>query len=174
VPESQKKGAGGKAKILYQEQGGRGSAAQRSKANKATVGSQFKESLEALMKILNSTEPHYVRCIKPNDNKGAFEFNNVRAVQQLRACGVLETIRISSNGFPSRWSYQDFANRYRVLRVGYQEKLAKLRAAEQQAEESKGPKPTPRKLVRAGSNASMEIRQICEDIVKIVYGKSCD
>lgn len=70
------------------------------------------------MKTLNTTEPHYVRCIKPNDFKKAFEFNNERAVQQLRACGVLETIRISSNGFPSRWSYQDFANRYRVLRIG--------------------------------------------------------
>lgn len=74
------------------------------------------------MKILNSTTPHYVRCIKPNDNKAAFEFNNIRSTQQLRACGVLETIRISSNGFPSRWSYQDFANRYRVLLVGVSQK----------------------------------------------------
>lgn len=77
------------------------------------------------MKTLNSTEPHYVRCIKPNDGKEAFEFNNIRAVQQLRACGVLETIRISSNGFPSRWSYQDFANRYRVLRIGSHRKFSK-------------------------------------------------
>src|SRR5699024_7872328 len=72
-----KKGAGGKVKITHQD---RASAAKKSQ--KATVGWQFKESLEALMKILNSTEPHYVRCIKPNDNKGAFEFNNIRAVQQ--------------------------------------------------------------------------------------------
>jgi myosin-5 len=77
------------------------------------------------MRTLNTTEPHYVRCIKPNDNKAAFEFNNIRAVQQLRACGVLETIRISSNGFPSRWSYQDFANRYRVLRIGSHHKSFK-------------------------------------------------
>ena len=93
---------------------------------KATVGSQFRESLSALMRTLNATEPHYVRCIKPNDNKMAFEFNNIRAVQQLRACGVLETIRISSNGFPSRWSYADFANRYRVLRIGVHKKFPKV------------------------------------------------
>lgn len=67
------------------------------------------------MKTLNATTPHYIRCIKPNDNKGAFEFENLRAIQQLRACGVLETIKISSNGFPSRWTYSDFASRYRVL-----------------------------------------------------------
>lgn len=30
-------------------------------------------------------------------------FDEKRAVQQLRACGVLETIRISAAGFPSRW-----------------------------------------------------------------------
>lgn len=30
-------------------------------------------------------------------------FDSSRAVQQLRACGVLETIRISAAGYPSRW-----------------------------------------------------------------------
>ena len=55
-----------------------------------------------LMTTLNSTTPHYVRCIKPNDQKEAFGFEPHRAVQQLRACGVLETIRISAAGFPSR------------------------------------------------------------------------
>ncbi|MGH0139685.1 UNVERIFIED_CONTAM: hypothetical protein FKN15_036854 [Acipenser sinensis] len=42
-------------------------------------------------------------------------FDPSRAVQQLRACGVLETIRISAAGYPSRWTYPDFFNRYRVL-----------------------------------------------------------
>ena len=31
-----------------------------------------------------------------------FRFDPKRAVQQLRACGVLETIRISAAGYPSR------------------------------------------------------------------------
>ncbi|XP_054279391.1 unconventional myosin-Va isoform X2 [Macrosteles quadrilineatus] len=83
--------------------------------NKKTVGSQFRSSLNALMSTLNATTPHYIRCIKPNDNKQPFEYNSTRAVQQLRACGVLETIRISAAGFPSRWPYLDFFNRYRVL-----------------------------------------------------------
>ncbi|XP_046984873.1 unconventional myosin-Va [Schistocerca americana] len=86
-----------------------------SKQHKKTVGSQFRDSLNMLMSTLNATTPHYVRCIKPNDNKVPFEYNPVRAVQQLRACGVLETIRISAAGFPSRWTYGDFFNRYRVL-----------------------------------------------------------
>uniref|UniRef100_A0A452GZS1 Myosin VB n=1 Tax=Gopherus agassizii TaxID=38772 RepID=A0A452GZS1_9SAUR len=85
------------------------------KEHKKTVGHQFRNSLHLLMETLNATTPHYVRCIKPNDEKLPFEFDPKRAVQQLRACGVLETIRISAAGYPSRWSYHDFFNRYRVL-----------------------------------------------------------
>ncbi|XP_076143801.1 unconventional myosin-Va isoform X2 [Alosa pseudoharengus] len=86
-----------------------------SKEHKKTVGLQFRNSLHLLMETLNATTPHYVRCIKPNDFKHAFTFDPKRAVQQLRACGVLETIRISAAGFPSRWTYQEFFSRYRVL-----------------------------------------------------------
>uniref|UniRef100_A0A673CDP7 Unconventional myosin-Vb n=1 Tax=Sphaeramia orbicularis TaxID=375764 RepID=A0A673CDP7_9TELE len=85
------------------------------KEHRKTVGHQFRNSLHLLMETLNATTPHYVRCIKPNDYKEAFSFDSRRAVQQLRACGVLETIRISAAGYPSRWTYPDFFNRYRVL-----------------------------------------------------------
>lgn len=91
------------------------SAPQPVSRNKKTVGSQFRDSLNALMGTLNATTPHYIRCIKPNDEKAAFKYNPRRAVQQLRACGVLETIRISAAGFPSRWLYIEFFTRYRVL-----------------------------------------------------------
>ncbi|XP_060734398.1 unconventional myosin-Va isoform X4 [Tachysurus vachellii] len=93
----------------------KGKPDQASKEHKKTVGLQFRNSLHLLMETLNATTPHYVRCIKPNDYKYAFTFDPKRAVQQLRACGVLETIRISAAGFPSRWTYQEFFSRYRVL-----------------------------------------------------------
>ncbi|XP_074546475.1 unconventional myosin-Vb isoform X3 [Halichoeres trimaculatus] len=83
--------------------------------HRKTVGHQFRSSLHLLMETLNATTPHYVRCIKPNDFKESFSFDSSRAVQQLRACGVLETIRISAAGYPSRWTYPDFFSRYRVL-----------------------------------------------------------
>uniref|UniRef100_A0A670KGP5 Myosin VC n=1 Tax=Podarcis muralis TaxID=64176 RepID=A0A670KGP5_PODMU len=75
----------------------------------------FRTSLYLLMETLNATTPHYVRCIKPNDQKLAFEFDSKRVVQQLRACGVLETIRISAQSYPSRWTYIEFYSRYRIL-----------------------------------------------------------
>ncbi|XP_068219844.1 unconventional myosin-Vb-like [Palaemon carinicauda] len=74
----------------------------KSKDMKKSVGSQFPESLSLLTATLNSTTPHYVRCIKPNDDKMSFTFDPTRALQQLRACGVLETVRMSAAGYPSR------------------------------------------------------------------------
>ncbi|KAM6181069.1 unconventional myosin-Vc [Erethizon dorsatum] len=86
-----------------------------SKHLRTSVGSKFRSSLALLMETLNATTPHYVRCIKPNDQKLPFEFDSTRIVQQLRACGVLETIRISAQSYPSRWTYIEFYSRYGIL-----------------------------------------------------------
>lgn len=82
---------------------------------KPTLGSQFKASLGALMETIHSTEVHYIRCIKPNDAKVAWEVQPQNVLSQLRACGVLETIRISCAGYPGRWAFADFVERYYVL-----------------------------------------------------------
>uniref|UniRef100_A0A667WL96 Myosin VA n=1 Tax=Myripristis murdjan TaxID=586833 RepID=A0A667WL96_9TELE len=112
-PVGQAPGTGGRTRLSVKPDKSRTSAT--SKEHKKTVGCQFRNSLQILMETLNATTPHYVRCIKPNDFKQPFSFDPKRAVQQLRACGVLETIRISAAGFPSRWTYQEFFSRYRVL-----------------------------------------------------------
>nr|XP_046234229.1 unconventional myosin-Va isoform X6 [Scatophagus argus] len=111
-PTGQVPGTGGRTRLSIKPDRSREKS---SKEHKKTVGCQFRNSLQMLMETLNATTPHYVRCIKPNDFKMAFSFDPKRAVQQLRACGVLETIRISAAGFPSRWTYQEFFSRYRVL-----------------------------------------------------------
>ncbi|VDL92950.1 unnamed protein product [Schistocephalus solidus] len=80
-----------------------------------TVATQFSDSLKQLLETLDHTTAHYVRCIKPNDQKAAFLLSPQRTVQQLRACGILQTIKISAAGFPTQWSYQDFFDRYRPL-----------------------------------------------------------
>uniref|UniRef100_A0A8C9SXN5 Myosin VC n=1 Tax=Scleropages formosus TaxID=113540 RepID=A0A8C9SXN5_SCLFO len=82
---------------------------------RTTVGNKFRSSLYLLMETLNATTPHYVRCIKPNDEKLPFEYDSKRVVQQLRACGVLETIHISAQSYPSRWTYIEFYSRYSIL-----------------------------------------------------------
>lgn len=82
---------------------------------KPTLGSIFKSSLISLMDTINSTNVHYIRCIKPNEAKVAWEFEPPMVLGQLRACGVLETIRISCAGYPSRWTFDEFVQRYYML-----------------------------------------------------------
>ncbi|CCK72666.1 myosin 2 KNAG_0L00430 [Huiozyma naganishii CBS 8797] len=87
----------------------------RATNRKPTLGSMFKQSLIELMTTINSTNVHYIRCIKPNNDKEAWVFDNLMVLSQLRACGVLETIRISCAGFPSRWTFDEFILRYYIL-----------------------------------------------------------
>lgn len=84
-------------------------------ARKPTLGSIFKSSLIGLMDTIDSTNAHYIRCIKPNEAKAAWEFEPQMVLSQLRACGVLETIRISCAGYPTRWSFEEFAERCESL-----------------------------------------------------------
>ncbi|KAL8166655.1 hypothetical protein V2J09_008154 [Rumex salicifolius] len=89
------------------------------KSNKSTkfssIGSSFKLQLHELMDILNSTEPHYIRCVKPNNLLKPAIFENVNILQQLRCGGVLEAIRISCAGYPTRRSFFEFINRFGIL-----------------------------------------------------------
>jgi myosin-5 len=82
---------------------------------KPTLGGIFKSSLIELMQTINSTDVHYIRCIKPNEAKEAWKFEGPMVLSQLRACGVLETVRISCAGYPTRWTYEEFALRYYML-----------------------------------------------------------
>lgn len=82
---------------------------------KPTLGGIFKSSLIELMNTINNTDVHYIRCIKPNEAKEAWKFEGPMVLSQLRACGVLETVRISCAGYPTRWTYEEFALRYYML-----------------------------------------------------------
>ncbi|KAL1920571.1 uncharacterized protein VTP21DRAFT_948 [Calcarisporiella thermophila] len=84
-------------------------------AKKPTLGSIFRQSLIGLMELMRSTNVLYIRCVKPNVNKNAWEFDRMMVLSQLRACGVLETIRISCAGYPARWLYSEFLERFGML-----------------------------------------------------------
>ncbi|KAG2260378.1 hypothetical protein Bca52824_079672 [Brassica carinata] len=81
----------------------------------SSIGTRFKQQLVSLLEILNTTEPHYIRCIKPNNllKPGIFENKNV--LQQLRCGGVMEAIRISCAGYPTRKHFDEFLNRFSIL-----------------------------------------------------------
>ncbi|CAJ0583494.1 unnamed protein product, partial [Mesorhabditis spiculigera] len=81
----------------------------------ATVGGQFKKSLESLMNALQQTEPFFIRCIKPNEFKKPMYLDRTLVIRQLRYSGMMETIKIRKAGYPVRHGYQDFVDRYRML-----------------------------------------------------------
>ncbi|KAL1548316.1 myosin-8-like [Salvia divinorum] len=87
-----------------------------SKSSKfSSIGSRFKQQLQSLLETLSATEPHYVRCIKPNNYLKPSIFENGNVLQQLRCGGVMEAIRISCAGYPTRKTFQEFINRFKIL-----------------------------------------------------------
>ncbi|GBG77578.1 hypothetical protein CBR_g24025 [Chara braunii] len=81
----------------------------------ASIGSQFRLQLASLMDTLKLTAPHYIRCVKPNMQLKPQIFENKNVLQQLRCSGVLEAVRISCAGFPTRRTFGDFLDRFGLL-----------------------------------------------------------
>ncbi|KAL8138040.1 hypothetical protein V2J09_004041 [Rumex salicifolius] len=84
-------------------------------SQKLSVATKFKGQLFQLMQRLENTSPHFIRCIKPNSFQSPGVYDQALVLQQLRCCGVLEVVRISRSGFPTRVSHQKFARRYGFL-----------------------------------------------------------
>ncbi|EYU17957.1 hypothetical protein MIMGU_mgv1a000177mg [Erythranthe guttata] len=81
----------------------------------SSIGSRFKQQLQALLETLSATEPHYIRCVKPNNLLKPHIFENQNVLQQLRCGGVLEAIRISCAGYPTKRPFYEFVDRFGVL-----------------------------------------------------------
>ncbi|XP_014298355.1 myosin heavy chain, muscle isoform X4 [Microplitis demolitor] len=81
----------------------------------STVSSSYKEQLNNLMTTLRATQPHFVRCIIPNEMKQPGVIDSHLVMHQLTCNGVLEGIRICRKGFPNRMMYPDFKLRYKIL-----------------------------------------------------------
>ncbi len=79
-----------------------------------TVGGFFAQQLAQLMEVINSTNPHWIRCIKPHPAKKAKMFNGSTTMSQLESSGVLGTIEIRRAGYPVRMQHEVFAKKYQV------------------------------------------------------------
>ncbi|XP_034705818.1 myosin-9 [Vitis riparia] len=129
----------------------------------SSIGSRFKLQLQQLMDTLNSTEPHYIRCVKPNNLLKPAIFENVNIMQQLRCGGVLEAIRISCAGYPTRRPFFEFLNRFgilaqEVLEGNYDEKVACRKILEKKG--LKGFQIGKTKVfLRAGQMAELDARR---------------
>merc|ERR1712045_407886 len=81
-----------------------------------TVSSGFRAQLDALLTTLNTTDPHFIRCIVPNNHKTPGLLDSALVMHQLTCNGVLEGIRICRRGFPNRTVYLDFKHRFIIIK----------------------------------------------------------
>jgi ABC-type oligopeptide transport system ATPase subunit len=80
-----------------------------------TLASEFKSQLSDLMKELRATESHFIRCIKANSEKKPRVFDGASCLEQLKCAGVFEAVAIRKNGYPFRYSFQRFVERYKCI-----------------------------------------------------------
>lgn len=92
---------------------------------KTSVGGNFSTSLSTLLVKIETTSPHYVRCLKPNDKLIPDNFDPVIIADQLRCAGVVEAVRVSRLGYPQRYTHNTFLNRYKVLAIAELKKASR-------------------------------------------------
>ncbi|XP_047468034.1 myosin-IIIa isoform X2 [Mugil cephalus] len=80
-----------------------------------TVASYFRYSLMDLLSKMVAGQPHFVRCIKPNNDRQAHKFDREKVLVQLRYTGVLETAKIRRQGYSHRILFANFIKRYYIL-----------------------------------------------------------
>jgi len=98
-------------------------------SNRPTVGIQFSSQLHSLRQKIDDTSPHYIRCLKPNNELVPNVFDSALIANQLRCAGVIEALRVSRLGYPQRYSHQQFLSRYRMLGVKVLRKMKAIPSA---------------------------------------------
>ncbi|XP_040912501.1 unconventional myosin-Ib isoform X8 [Toxotes jaculatrix] len=80
-----------------------------------TAGFQFKASVGTLMRNLQTKNPNYIRCIKPNDKKASHIFTESLVRHQVRYLGLMENVRVRRAGYAFRQAYEPCLERYKML-----------------------------------------------------------
>ena len=67
------------------------------------------------MDTVRETEPHFIRCIKPNPENLCDVYDRPAVTEQLRYGGVLQVVQVSRAGYPVRVSPEEAWLDYRAL-----------------------------------------------------------
>ncbi|KAG6609398.1 myosin-like protein [Phytophthora cinnamomi] len=80
-----------------------------------TAGYKIRTQCEALVTALMDCTPHYVRCIKSNDQKQPNKMDDRRVIHQIKYLGLLENVKVRRAGYAYRGDYGRFVDRFRLL-----------------------------------------------------------
>ena len=98
--------------------GARGRTGGASGRRTSALAAQFADSLDALISMLQTTTPHFVRCVKPNAELVSDKFDGGYVMRQLREMGMVHVVRARKQGYAHRYPFDRFASRYGYLTKG--------------------------------------------------------
>lgn len=79
-----------------------------------------------LLSKMVAGQPHFVRCIKPNNDRQANKFDREKVLIQLRYTGVLETAKIRRQGYSHRILFANFIKRSACSRLSPRRRSIKV------------------------------------------------
>ena len=83
------------------------------------ISSKFKKEMQSLMNELKSCECHYIRCLKPNEQKKEFYITPKFLFNQIQYLGIFDTIKVRNEGYPNRKLYKEFIKSFEILNPEY-------------------------------------------------------
>ena len=91
------------------------------------LGMKFCNEMRELKKELKKCDHHYIRCLKPNEEKKSLLFFANFVFNQIKYLGILATIQVRKNGFPIRRNFDDFCENFKYV-VDFDENDKKIKS----------------------------------------------
>ncbi|CDJ56122.1 hypothetical protein EMWEY_00014750 [Eimeria maxima] len=84
-------------------------------AKGSLIGSQFLAQLNKLMSLIGSTEAHFIRCVKPNEEKKPLVWVQSKVLIQLHALSIIEALQLRQLGYSYRRQFQEFVEQFQFI-----------------------------------------------------------
>ena len=85
------------------------------KQSSATSATRIRVQCQSLVDTLMLCSPHYVRCVKSNEDKKPLTVDTARCLHQAKYLGLQENIKVRRAGFAYRCEYNRFLDRFFLL-----------------------------------------------------------
>ena len=109
----------------------------KKETNKKFLGFKIRREIGQLIaEMSNNTDLHFIRCIKPNEEKNPLEFVDRVCYNQIKYLGILDTVHLRKDSYHVRMSYLEFYSRYGILN-GDVSQMIKVNAGSYSAEDCK-------------------------------------